>query len=301
MSEKSELQAAAQPREGESVGPYTIDELLGEGGMGRVYKAHGADGTMIALKLVKAELAKDPVFRKRFDREAGAAQRVEHGAVVKVIDTGEHRGIPYMAQHFISGGSLQDRIEQKGPLPLADAVQLCQEVGSGIDALHAVSLIHRDLKPGNILLDEEGHAHITDFGLAKDREASVLTRPGQALGSMDYMAPEQIRGEEITGLADVYALGCVMFECLSGAPPFADRQGMRILWAHLQDEPPDPLANRPDIPKDVGWAVTRALEKDAEKRPPTGQAYAHMIKIAAGAAAAAPDETDWTQDQTRIE
>ena len=301
MTEKGDLQAAAQPREGESVGGYTIEELLGEGGMGRVYRARSADGTIIALKLVKAELAKDAVFRKRFDREAGAASRVEHPAVVKVIDTGEHRGIPFMAQHFISGGSLQDRIEQKGPLPLADAVRLCQQVGSGIDALHGVSLIHRDLKPGNILLDEEGSAHITDFGLAKDREASVLTRPGQALGSMDYMAPEQIRGEEITGLADVYALGCVMFECLSGAPPFADRQGMRILWAHLQDEPPDPLANRPDIPKDVGWAVTRALEKEPEKRPPTGQAYAHMIKIAAGAAAADEDDTDWTQDQTRIE
>src|SRR5688572_29074794 len=157
--------------------------------MGRVYKARGSDGVLIALKLVKAELAKDAVFRKRFDREAGAASRVEHQSVVAVIDTGEHRGIPYMAQHFISGGSLQDKIESSGPLKLDEAVRLCQEVGSGIDALHGVSLIHRDLKPGNILLDEEGHAHITDFGLAKDREASVLTRPGQALGSMDYMAP----------------------------------------------------------------------------------------------------------------
>ena len=301
MSEKAQLQAAAQPRPGESVGPYTIDELLGEGGMGRVYRARLADGEEIALKLVKAELAKDAVFLKRFDREAGIASRIEHPHVVGVIDKGIHNGIPYMAQKFIRGGSLQDRIEKEGPLPLPDAVKVCQEVGSGIDALHAAGLIHRDLKPGNILLDEQGTAYITDFGLAKDREASVLTRPGQALGSMDYMAPEQIRGEEVTGLVDVYALGCLLFECLAGAPPFADRQGMRILWAHLQDEPPDPLANRPDVPKDVGWAVLRAMEKEPEKRPPTGQAYAHMVKLAAGAAAAAPDEHDWTQDQTRIE
>jgi serine/threonine-protein kinase len=154
-------------------------------------------------------------------------------------------------------------------------------VADGLDALHAEGLIHRDVKPGNILLDGQGKAFITDFGLMKDREASVLTRPGQALGSMDYMAPEQIRGEEVTAQSDVYALGCVMIECLTGQPPFADRQGMRILWAHLQEDPPDPSAGRDDIPPDVGWAVTRALEKEPDKRPPTATAYAHMVRIAA--------------------
>jgi serine/threonine-protein kinase len=101
------------------------------------------------------------------------------------------------------------------------------------------------------------------------------------MGSMDYMAPEQIRGEEVTAQSDVYALGCVMIECLTGAPPFADRQGMRILWAHLQEDPPDPSAGRDEVPPDVGWAITRALEKEPEKRPPTATAYAHMVRIAA--------------------
>jgi serine/threonine protein kinase len=282
VNELEALRAAAEPRQGDFVGPYRVQSLLGEGGMGRVYRAVGPDGEIVALKLVKAQLARDDVFRRRFEREAGAAARVAHPNVVAVVDRGEHEGVPYMAQRFITGGSLEDRIKDGGSLSLRDAVSLCTQVADGLDALHAAGLIHRDVKPGNILLDDDGHAYITDFGLRKDREASVLTRPGQALGSMDYMSPEQIRGEEVTGQADVYALGCVMIECLTGKPPFADRQGMRILWAHLQEEPPDPCTGRADLPSDVGWAVTRALEKDPEKRPPTATAYAHMVRVAAG-------------------
>jgi serine/threonine-protein kinase len=255
--------------------------MLGEGGMGRVYRAVGPDGGVVALKVVKAELARDQVFRRRFDREASAAARVAHANVVPVLDRGEHEGIPYLVQRFMTGGSLEDKINRETRLDIREAVELCTQVADGLDALHAVGLIHRDVKPGNILLDADGRAYITDFGLMKDREASVLTRPGQALGSMDYMAPEQIRGEEVTAQSDVYALGCVMIECLSGKPPFADRQGMRILWAHLQEDPPDPCAGRDDVPSDVGWAVTRALEKEPEKRPPTATAYAHMVRVAA--------------------
>jgi serine/threonine protein kinase len=282
MNELEALRAAAEPRQGDMVGPYRVQSMLGEGGMGRVYRAVAPDGDIVALKVVKAQLARDDVFRRRFEREAGAAARVAHPNVVPVVDRGEHEGVPYMAQKFITGGSLENRIKQEGSLSLRESVDLCTQVADGLDALHAVGLIHRDVKPGNILLDDDGRAYITDFGLMKDREASVLTRPGQALGSMDYMAPEQIRGEEVTARSDVYALGCVMIECLMGKPPFADRQGMRILWAHLQEEPPDPCTGRSDLPSDVGWAVTRALEKEPEKRPPTATAYAHMVRVAAG-------------------
>jgi serine/threonine protein kinase len=281
VNDQNAMRAAAEPQPGESVGPYRIESMIGEGGMGRVYRAVGPDGEVVALKVVKAELAKDDVFRRRFEREAGTAARVAHSNVVPVLATGEHEGVPYMAQQFITGGSLEDKIKRETRLSLGATVDICTQVADGLDALHAEGLIHRDVKPGNILLDGEGKAYITDFGLMKDREASVLTRPGQALGSMDYMAPEQIRGEEVTAQSDVYALGCVMIECLSGQPPFADRQGMRILWAHLQEDPPDPAAGRDDIPPDVGWAITRALEKEPEKRPPTATAYAHMVRIAA--------------------
>jgi serine/threonine protein kinase len=272
---------SAELQPGQTCGPYRVEELLGEGGMGFVYRAVDASGRTVALKLVKGEIAKDSVFRRRFDREARTAARIGHQNVVPVLDTGEYEGIPYMAQQFIAGGSLEHRIKRDGRLELAFALDVCTQVADGLDAMHAEGLFHRDVKPANILLDETDKAYITDFGLMKDRDASVLTRAGQALGSMDYMAPEQIRGEEVTAQSDVYALGCVMCECLSGKPPFADRQGMRILWAHLQEEPPDPCAERSDVPADVSWAILRALEKEPEKRPPTATAYAHMVRIAA--------------------
>jgi serine/threonine protein kinase len=271
-----------EPKQGDAVGRWRLGDQLGEGGMGRVFRGTDADGNQAAVKIVKAELANDKVFRRRFDREAKVAQRVDHPHVVRVIETGEVDGLPYLAQAFIAGGSLEDRIAREGRLPLADSVRICTAVATGLDALHTEGLIHRDVKPANILLDESGTPYIADFGLAKDRDASVLTQAGQALGSMDYMSPEQIRGEEVSARSDVYALGCVLFECLAGKPPFADRQGMRILWAHLQDEPPDVHAERDDLPPDVSWALTRALQKEPEQRPPTATAYASMVRIAAG-------------------
>ena len=276
------MRVTAEPQLGDAVGRWRLEEMLGEGGMGRVYRSVDAAGENAAVKIVKAELARDDIFRRRFDREAKVAQRVHHPHVVPVIETGEIDGIPYLVQVFISGGSLEDRIKREGRLPLAETVRICTAVASGLDALHAEGLIHRDIKPANILLDENGTPYIADFGLAKDRDASILTKAGQALGSMDYMAPEQIRGEEVSAQSDVYALGCVMYECLAGKPPFADRQGMRILWAHLQEEPPDPLAERDDVPADVGWALKQALEKEPDGRPPTATAYASMVRIAAG-------------------
>jgi serine/threonine protein kinase len=276
------MRVTSEPQQGDNVGRWRLEDQLGEGGMGRVYRGVDASGGQAAVKIVKADLARDDIFRRRFDREAKVAQRVNHPHVVPVIETGEQEGIPYLVQQFIGGGSLEDRIKKEGQLSLADTVRICTAVASGLDALHAEGLIHRDVKPANILLDEEGTPYIADFGLAKDRDASILTKAGQALGSMDYMAPEQIRGEEVSAQSDVYALGCVMYECLAGKPPFADRQGMRILWAHLQEEPPDPLAGRDDIPPDVGWALRQALEKEPEGRPPTATAYASMVRIAAG-------------------
>jgi serine/threonine protein kinase len=267
---------------GTVVGPYTVQAVLGVGGMGRVYEAVGPGGEHIALKVVKRDLARDTVFRRRFEREASIAQRVTHRHVVPVLDRGEHEGIPYLAQRFIRGGSLAEKIENEGTLSIEDAVRICLWVAAGLDAVHAAGLVHRDVKPGNILLDEEGVAYITDFGLAKDSQASVLTRPGQALGSLDYMAPEQIRGDEVSAPTDVYALGCVLTEVLCGSPPFADRQGMRVLWAHLQDDPPDPCAARPDLSPQLSEAILLALQKDADKRPPTATAYARLVQVASG-------------------
>ncbi len=270
-----------EPKPGEYIGPYRIEAELGVGGMGRVYKAKGPDGQLVALKIVKADLASDSVFRRRFEREARIATQVTHRHVVPVLDTGEHEGIPYLTQRFVGSGSLADRLE-RGPLDVATALRICAETADGLDALCEHGLVHRDVKPGNVLLDEQDTAYITDFGLAKDSQGSVLTRPGQALGSLDYMAPEQIRGEAVAGSADVYALACVMVECLTGSPPFGDRQGMRVLWAHLQDEPPDPCEKRPDLPPELGAVIVRAMRKEPEERPQTAGEFARQAKAAAG-------------------
>jgi serine/threonine-protein kinase len=249
----------AEPVVGDSVGTYTIESELGEGGMGRVFKAIGGDGKPVALKIVKEEMTADEVFIKRFIREAQVAQRIDHPNVVKVVETGEHEGLPWLTQRYVSGGSLEDRLERIGSIDLHTVVGIGKQVAAGLDVLHENGLIHRDLKPGNILVDELGIPYIADFGLAKDHqhEGTVLTRPGQALGSMDYMAPEQIRGEPVTAATDVYALACMLFELLTGQPPFADKVGMRIMWAHLQDPPPHPSDTKTEIPRAVGDALLK--------------------------------------------
>jgi serine/threonine-protein kinase len=277
----SETSDKLQP--GQTLGEYRIEAPLGVGGMGHVYLAIAPDGQEVALKLVKRDLARDTVFRKRFDREARIAQTVEHPHVVPVLDTGEQEGIPYLTQRFIRGGTLADMIERDGKVSMDVTAQVIREAGSGLDALHAQGLIHRDVKPANILVDEQGVAYITDFGLAKDTQGSLLTRPGQALGSMDYMSPEQIRGAEVSAATDVYALGCVVWECLLGKPPFADRQGMRVLWAHLQDDPPDPSTLSPDVSPAVGQAILRSLKKEPADRPQSASDFARSVAEAAAA------------------
>jgi serine/threonine-protein kinase len=211
---------------------------------------------------------------------------VKHPNVVPVVDTGEQSGLPYMAQRFIKGESLDDKLKRDGPLDVARAVQICTDVAAGLEALWAAGMVHRDVKPGNILLDERGQAYITDFGLAKDTQGSLLTLPGQALGSMDYMAPEQIRGEPVSAASDIYALGCVMYECMCGRPPFADVQGMRILWAHLQDEPPDPTTIRTDLTPEFARTIMVAMAKDPQQRPASAGEYARLLAEAANSGSA---------------
>jgi serine/threonine protein kinase len=273
--------SVSDPRIGSQIGDYSVDDLLGEGGMGKVYTATGPDGGRVALKLVKDDYARDETFRRRFYREARIAQTVKHPNVVPVLDTGEVDGLPFMAQRYIEGMSLDDKLKRDGPLDIQTAVQVCTDVAAGLEALWGAGMVHRDVKPANILLDESGRGYITDFGLAKDTQGSLLTLPGQALGSMDYMAPEQIRGEPVTAATDIYALGCVMYECMCGHPPFAEVQGMRILWAHLQDPPPDPRTARPDMSEEFVRTLLSALEKDAAKRPQTAGEYARMLAAAA--------------------
>ena len=165
-------------------------------------------------------------------------------------------------------------------MPLDETLAVAAEIGAGLDALHSAGLVHRDVKPSNVMLDERGVALLCDFGLAKGRAYTVLTRPGQVMGTLDYLAPELIRSGQASTASDIYALGCVVYECLQVAP-FGRLNAFQVGVAHLEEEPPDPCARRNDTPPRVSWAVLRALEKDPARRPNTGTAYGHILAIAA--------------------
>jgi serine/threonine protein kinase len=272
---------ALEPRPGDSLGPYRITRVIGRGRMGIVFEGTEDGGEPVALKVVTTELSQDDVFLRRFRREVKAAQKIEHPNVVPVLDDGVEGGLPYLVQRLIPGGSLADRVTDSGPLSLEESVRLLAGAAAGIDALHNAGLVHRDIKGANILL-EGGTAYVSDFGLAKDSQASNLTRPGQALGSLDYMSPEQIRGEDVSPATDIYALGCVMYEVLTGTPPFGGRPSMRVLFAHLQEPPPDLSADRRDIQPAVARAISRALEKEPADRPSSASEYVTGIARAAG-------------------
>jgi len=272
---------ALEPRPGDSLGPYRITRVIGRGRMGIVFEGSEDGGGPVALKVVTTELSQDDVFLRRFRREVKAAQKIEHPNVVPVLDDGVEGGLPYLVQRLIPGGSLADRVTGSGPLPLEESVRLLAGAAAGIDALHNAGLVHRDIKGANILLEGDT-AYVSDFGLAKDSQASNLTRPGQALGSLDYMSPEQIRGEDVSPATDIYALGCVMFEVLTGTPPFGGRPSMRVLFAHLQEPPPDLSTQRRDIQPAVARAISRALEKEPEDRPTSATDYVSGVARAAG-------------------
>jgi serine/threonine protein kinase len=266
--------------QGDRVGDYTVEGVLGRGGMAHVYTATAPDGETVALKLILEDLMFQDTFRRRFELETTIAQRLTHPNVVAVLDSGVQDNLPWLTQELIRGGSLMERLEN-GPLDVEDAVRVIEQVGAGLDAVHAVGLVHRDLKPANILLREDGTACVTDFGLARDTESDTrLTRPGQTLGSMDYMAPEQIRAEDVGPYTDVYGLGCVLYECVIGTPPFADRPGMAVLRAHLDDMPPDPSERRSDIAPKVADAIMAALAKVPADRPASASAYAKLVREA---------------------
>ena len=275
--------AAADLQIGTEVGAYRVESVLGIGAMGIVYRATARDGTNVALKMIKRDYARDKTFQRRFEREARIAQTIRNPHVVPVLDVGTHDGIPYMVAQFVDGSSLEQRLRREKRLDVPATVRICVQIANGLEAIAAAGTVHRDVKPANILLDSVGRAYITDFGLAKDSQGTTgLTLPGQALGSLDYMSPEQIRGEPVSAATDVYALGCVVYECLQGQPPFADRQGMRVLWAHLHDVPPDPCAGGRDVTPALAAAVRVAMRKEPSERPGSSSEYARSLCKAAG-------------------
>ena len=246
---------------GETFAGYRIEAVVGRGGMGVVYRATDLDlERPVALKLVAPELAQDELFRRRFLKEPKLAAALDHPNVVPIYAAGEHEGRLYLVMRFVDGSDMRTLLRSEGGLPPERALPILAQVASALDAAHRRNLVHRDVKPANVLVDEDGHAYLTDFGVTKQLGGDS-TDTGQIVGTLDYLAPEQIRGDRVSDRADEYALGCVLYECLTGAPPFHRATEAETLWAHMQDPVP-PVPGRPELDP----VLRKALAKEPNDR-----------------------------------
>jgi len=260
--------------DGDEFAGYRIETRLGRGGMGILYLAlePGLE-RRVALKLIAPEAAADEVFARRFAEESRIAAAIEHPNVVPIYAAGEEDGVPWIAMRYVAGSDLARRLTQQGKLEPAAAVALIVQLGNGLDAIHAAGLVHRDVKPANVLLSGEPgseHAYITDFGVARNAATeSGLTQTGRFVGTLDYVAPEQISGEEIDARVDVYALGCLLYKLLTGEVPFPREGEAARLYAHLHDPPPAPSLYVPSLPMALDDVVIRAMSKSPGDRYPS--------------------------------
>ena len=266
------------PAAGTEVAGYRIVEPVGSGGMGVVYRAEetGLGGRPVALKLLPPALASDPDFRARFLREMRVAAAIDHPNIVPIYRAGEDRGLLYLAMRYVAASDLRRVLEVDGRLDPARTLAILEQVARALDAAHASGLVHRDVKPGNILLlppvldGDAEHVYLVDFGLARaDSDDRSITGLGTFLGTPRYAAPEQAAGQAVDGRTDGYALGCVLYECLTGRPPFPGGSSEAVLLAHLEAVPPRVTAFRPDLPPAIDQVVRRALAKAKEDRFPS--------------------------------
>jgi YVTN family beta-propeller protein len=270
----SVARSAADPRVGTELGGYYVEALVGRGGMGVVYRAEDRRlGRKVALKLLPPELADDEGFRDRFLRESRLAASLDHQSVIPIYDAGEADGLLFIAMRYVDGTDLRTLLKQEGALEPARTLAILAQVASALDAAHARGLVHRDVKPANILIagdtgpEREDHVYLTDFGLTKATGSGTrLTATGQFVGTIDYVPPEQIRGTELGGRGDQYALGCVLYECLTGEPPYQRDSEVAVLWAHVQDEPPRATDRRAELPTGIDSVIAKALAKDPDDR-----------------------------------
>jgi serine/threonine protein kinase len=269
---------------GSRVAGYVLERLVGVGGMAAVYQARDERlGRVVALKL----LAGDEAVRTRFVREARAVAAVDHPHIIPVYAAGESDGMQYIAMRFVPGDTLQGVIRVSGALPPRRAAGFISPVAFALDEAHAAGLVHRDVKPGNILVDARRggpeHPYLTDFGIARAMlSAGTLTAAGQFLGTPDYAAPEQVNGQPVDGRADQYALACVAFETLTGTVPFKRELPIAVLYAHLSTPPPRVTLIRPDLPSAVDHVLIRALAKSPDERYPSCADFADALRDALG-------------------
>jgi serine/threonine-protein kinase len=250
---------------------YRIEEPLGHGGMGVVYLAQDVRlKRKVALKLMAPELALDQRYRARFERESELAMSLEHPNVVPIHDAGEAEGRLYLAMRCVEGTDLRAQLRKEGALAPHRALAIVSQIAHALDAAHAKGLVHRDVKPSNVLLDETEHVYLADFGLTRRlSDPDALRGDTLSLGTPAYLAPEQIEGGPVDGRADVYSLGCLLYECLTGEPPFAAGSRLAVAWAHLEQEPPLATERKPALPAAIDGVIRKAMAKQPEDRYPT--------------------------------
>jgi len=269
---------------------YRIEEVIGRGGMGVVYRAYDLRlKRPVALKLVAPSLATDERFRERFARESELVMSLEHPNVVPIYDAGDVDGRLYLAMRLVDGTDLGSLLRAEEALETDRALDICGQVASALDAAHAQGLVHRDVKPSNVLLDGSEHVYLADFGLTRRLEDQDV-EPGseRSIGTPAYLAPEQLEGEHVDGRADQYSLGCLLYECLTGELVFPRGSRLAMAWAHLEEEPPRPSRHRPGLPEAIDEVIARAMAKEPEQRYPTCGALISAARHAFGYERAKP-------------
>jgi eukaryotic-like serine/threonine-protein kinase len=258
---------------------YEVEELVGHGGMSSVYKAH--DSLLerhVALKVLHEQYSADEDFVERFKREARSVAQLQHPNIVTVIDRGEDGGRQFIVFEYIEGENLKEHVVRRGRLDVREALEIALEVARGLAFAHDQGLIHRDVKPQNVLLNGDGRAKVTDFGIARTVDVDGMTQTGTVLGTSNYIAPEQASGQPVDAHSDVYALGVVLYELLAGEVPFPGESFVAVAMKHMHEPAPNLLDVRGDVPLRVAAAVDRALEKDPEQRFPTMDAFAAELE-----------------------
>jgi len=287
---------AELPLVGEEFAGYRLVAIIGRGGMSTVFRAENPRlGNVIALKVLAPELASDDVFRTRFLEESRIAASMNHPNVIPIHDTGSSGGLLFIAMRYVTGTDMRQMLKKRGRLPPDRAVLLLGQAARALDAAHRRGLVHRDVKPGNLLVEranedtDPDHVYLADFGITKHLGGrSGLTATGQSIGTIDYVAPEQIRGLSVLGLADQYSLGCVLYECLTGRVPFEKDLDAAIIWAHMEEAPTQPTMLRPELPPAVDEVFARVLAKNPGDRYETCRQFMTAARDALGPLAEPP-------------
>jgi len=257
---------------------YELEQKIGEGGMARVYR--GRDLRLnrnIAVKVLHSHYATDASFLQRFHHEAQAAANLRHPNIVDVYDVGQDGDIHYIVMEYVEGSDLKAVIARNGPLPIEQAVAIAEAVARALEAAHRMGLVHRDIKPQNIIAGPQGQVKITDFGIAKSNLSTALTDTGVTFGTADYISPEQARGQSATPRSDIYSLGVTLYEMLTGRLPFTGDSAIGVAMQHVSAEPPPPRMYNPRIPPRLEALVLSALSKDPNDRPATAQEFARLL------------------------